>query len=96
MSLLQAFSLGLPAIVTDVGGMAEVVRLVQAGLIVSATNSEDTANAILRLASRTAEREQFALNAKAAFRKHFTLHVMLDAYMNLYRDTARARRTANT
>ena len=32
MSLLQAFSLGLPAIVTDVGGMAEVVRLSQAGL----------------------------------------------------------------
>jgi len=31
MSLLQAFSLGLPAIVTDVGGMAEVVRLAQAG-----------------------------------------------------------------
>ena len=31
VSLLQAFSLGLPAIVTDVGGMAEVVRLAQAG-----------------------------------------------------------------
>ena len=29
VSLLQAFSLGLPAIVTDVGGMAEVVRLAQ-------------------------------------------------------------------
>ncbi len=35
MSLLQAFSLGVPAIVTDVGGMAEVVRLAQAGMTVS-------------------------------------------------------------
>ena len=34
MSLLQAFSLGLPAIVTDVGGMAEAVRLAQAGFTV--------------------------------------------------------------
>lgn len=96
MSLLQAFSLGLPAIVTDVGGMAEVVRLGQAGLIVSVKNPEDMANAVLRLASSPAEREQFAMNAEAAFRKHFTLPVMLDAYMNLYRDTARARLTANT
>ena len=36
ISLLQAFSLGLPAIVTDVGGMAEVVRLAQAGVTVPA------------------------------------------------------------
>ena len=96
MSLLQAFSLGLPAIVTDVGGMAEVVRQAQAGLIVSVTNAEDMATAILSLASSPTEREQFAMNAEAAFRTHFTLHVMLDAYMNLYRDTERARRIANT
>ena len=96
MSLLQAFSLGLPAIVTDVGGMAEVVRQAQAGLIVSVTNAEDMATAILSLASSPTEREQFAMNAEAAFRTHFTLHVMLDAYMNLYRDTARAKRIANT
>lgn len=94
MSLLQAFSLGLPAIVTDVGGMAEVVRLAQAGLIVSVTNPEDMAKAILSLATSPTEREQFAMNAEAAFRTHFTPPVMLDAYMNLYRDTARARRAA--
>ncbi|MGB0066224.1 MAG: glycosyltransferase, partial [Terracidiphilus sp.] len=35
LSLLQGFSLGVPAIVTDVGGMAEVVRLAQAGLAAS-------------------------------------------------------------
>jgi len=92
MSLLQAFSLGLPAIVTDVGGMAEVVRLAQGGLIVSVTNPGDMAKAILCLASSPTEREQFAVNAETAFHKHFTLPVMLDAYMNLYRDTARARR----
>jgi len=91
MSLLQAFSLGLPAIVTDVGGMAEVVQLARGGLIVSVTDPGDMAKAILRLASSPTEREQFAISAKTAFHAHFTLPVMLDAYMNLYRDTARAR-----
>ena len=92
MSLLQAFSLGLPAIVTDVGGMAEVVRLAKAGYTVSATDPAEMAAAILRLADSDAEREQFSANAEAAFHSRFTLQTMVDAYMDLYRDTARARR----
>ncbi len=95
MSLLQAFSLGLPAIVTDVGGMAEVVRLAQAGLIVPVTHPEDMAKAILSLASSPAKRGQFTMNAETAFRAHFTLQGMADAYMDLYRNGTRARREVN-
>ncbi len=51
MSLLQAFSIGLPAIVTDVGGMAEVVRLAQAGITVPVTDTVALAAAILELAA---------------------------------------------
>lgn len=96
ISLLQAFSLGLPAIVTDVGGMAEVVRLADAGFIVSATDPNEMAVSIVRIASNSTERQQFSTNAEAAFHKHFTLHRMVDAYMDLYRSTARARCTINT
>jgi glycosyltransferase involved in cell wall biosynthesis len=90
MSLLQAFSLGLPAIVTDVGGMAEVVRLAQAGLTVPASDPAGMAAAILRLATGDAERQRFSANARDAFLSRFTLQTMVDAYMNLYRNTARA------
>jgi glycosyltransferase involved in cell wall biosynthesis len=92
VSLLQAFSVGLPVVVTDVGGMAEVVRLTQAGFVVSATDPAELASAILRMARSNAEREQFSRNAEAAFRSQFTLERMVEAYMNLYQDTARARR----
>jgi glycosyltransferase involved in cell wall biosynthesis len=95
ISLLQAFSLGLPAIVTDVGGMAEVVRLAQAGFTVSATDPEKMAAAILRLAGSDAERDQFSKNAEAAFHSRFSLHTMVDTYMDLYQNTSRARRIAN-
>jgi glycosyltransferase involved in cell wall biosynthesis len=88
MSLLQGFSLGLPAIVTDVGGMAEVVRLTKAGFAVSVTNPLEMAAAILRMAGSDAERAQFSRNAEAAFRSRFTLKTMVDAYMDIYR-TAR-------
>lgn len=91
ISLLQAFSLGLPAIVTDVGGMAEVVRLAQAGLIVSATAPAEMAAAIMRLSASEVERKQFSRNAEEAYISRFTLETMVDAYMKLYRNTARDR-----
>jgi glycosyltransferase involved in cell wall biosynthesis len=90
MSLLQAFSLGLPAIVTDIGGMAEVVRLSKAGLTASVTDPAEMAAAILRLAHDDAEREQLSKNAEEAFRSRFTLQAMVDAYADLYRNTPRA------
>jgi glycosyltransferase involved in cell wall biosynthesis len=92
VSLLQAFSLGLPAIVTDVGGMAEVVRIAKAGLTVSATDPAGMAAAILQLAHSDAERKQFSKKAEDAFHARFTLNTMVDAYMDLYRNTPRVRR----
>jgi glycosyltransferase involved in cell wall biosynthesis len=94
VSLLQAFSIGLPAIVTGVGGMAEVVRLAQAGFTVSARDPAEMAAAILRLASSDAERRQYSKNAETAFFSRFNLKTMDDAYMDLYRNTARAKRVA--
>ncbi len=92
ISLLQAFSLGLPAIVTDVGGMTEVVRLAQAGFTVSAVDPAEMAAAILQMAWSEATRTEFSANAKAAFESRFSLQTMADSYMELYRDTARNRR----
>jgi len=94
ISLLQAFSLGLPAIVTNVGGMAEVVQLAQAGIIVSIEDPAGMAAAIMRLASDDAQWAQFSANAKIAFHSRFTLHAMVDAYMDLYRNIPNIRALA--
>ncbi len=91
MSLLQAFSLGLPAIVTNVGGMAEAVSLAKAGLTVPVTSPEELAVAILSLAGDEEKRERYSSNAAAAFTSHFSLKTMADGYMQLYRTTKRAR-----
>jgi glycosyltransferase involved in cell wall biosynthesis len=84
ISLLQAFSIGLPAIVTDVGGMAEAVRLAKAGLTVSTTDPGKMSEAILRLAANADERALFGENAVAGFEAHFTLRAAVSAYARLY------------
>ena len=94
ISLLQAFSLGMPTIVTDVGGMAEVVRSSAAGLVVSPTDPIEMAQAVLDLAGNDSARLQFSKEAGATLRSRFTLEAMVDAYHKLYRQTPRAMRKA--
>lgn len=90
LSLLQGFSLGIPAIVTDVGGMAEVVRLANAGLIVSPADPNDMAGAMLNMANDEAKRKQYSEAAIDAFHAQFSLETMVDAYLRLYRRGASA------
>ena len=87
LSLLQGFSLGMPAIVTDVGGMAEVVRRFGAGIPVSATDPGEMAEAILRLSTEPEELRQLGSNAREAFQAHFTLQHMANSYTSLYLDS---------
>jgi len=84
MSLLQAMSIGLPAITTDVGGMAEVLRLSQSGFLVPVGDAPAYAQAILKLATDPALRQQLSINALTAYHHHFTLEPMDAAYMALY------------
>ena len=71
--------------------MAEVVRLAQAGFTVSAADPAQMAAAILQMAGSETARAEFSANAKAAFQSRFTLQTMVDAYMDLYRNTPRTR-----
>jgi len=85
MSLLQAMSVGLPAIVTDVGGMAEVVKKADCGLATPVGDPDAMAEAIVQLASDPERRCALAENARTAFLQDFTLERMEASYMELYR-----------
>ena len=85
MSLLQAMSLGLPAILTDVDGGAEVARMAESGLLVPLRDPAAFAEAIVRLAGDAGLRVRLGANAAAAYWADFTLEKMGDGYMQLYR-----------
>ena len=84
MSLLQAMSIGVPGIVTDVGGMAEVVRLSGAGLLAPVGDAAGMAEAIVKLAGDPALRAEFSDRAKKSYAAEFTLERMDAAYVDLY------------
>ena len=84
MSLLQAMSLGVPAIVTDVDGGAEVVRAAGSGLLVPVGDWAGMADALVRMAGDDALREEFSRRALSAYQERFTLEQMDEGYMKLY------------
>ncbi len=85
MSLLQAMSLGLPAVATDIGGLAEVIRLAQCGLLSPTGDSQAMADNIVRLAEDAELRTQCSQHAIEAYKAQFTLEQMNAGYMKLYR-----------
>jgi glycosyltransferase involved in cell wall biosynthesis len=85
MSLLEAMSVGLPSVVTDVGGMAEAVKLTRAGLIVPVANEHAFAEAIIQLAKTPHVLYTMGKAASSGYREHFTSERMAAEYLTLYR-----------
>lgn len=87
MSLLQAMSLGLPAVLTDVGGMGEVLRLSQSGLLSPVGDAQGMADSIVTLANDASLRAEFSTRARISYEEYFTLAKMDAAYMELYQSS---------
>jgi glycosyltransferase involved in cell wall biosynthesis len=89
MSLLQGMSLGLPAVVTAVGGMQEIVDLSHGGLMSPVGDADAMAESILRLTQDPALRDELGRNARETYEREFTLECMAAAYESLYRSGRR-------
>lgn len=89
LSLLQSFSIGLPVVVTDVGGMSEVVRFADAGMTVPANSPDGLATAIFKLSQNESEQHRLGANAATAYQKYFSLEKTVEAYMRIYSPTTR-------
>ncbi len=64
--VLEAQASGLPAIVADRGGPAEIVEHERTGLVVDASRAEMMANAMMRLMQNREERSRMAQDARCA------------------------------
>jgi glycosyltransferase involved in cell wall biosynthesis len=84
VSLLEAMSAGLPAVVTDVGGMGEIARLSKAALLVPPSNPQALADVLSEAAKRSDELTKMGNIARRCYEENFTPERMLNDYMRLY------------
>jgi glycosyltransferase involved in cell wall biosynthesis len=84
MSLLEAMSAGLPSIVTNVGGMAEVASLSGAAVVVPPLSCEALADAICRAATDSKGLCQWRAAARKCYEQNFTLERMARDYIEVY------------
>jgi len=86
LALLEAMAAGIPSIATDVGGVADVVRDGETGLLVAPADPDALAGAIVRLAGSPDLARDLSQRAERHVRDHFSSRTMLDAYARLYRE----------
>jgi glycosyltransferase involved in cell wall biosynthesis len=85
ISVLEAMAAGLPAIVTEVGGLPELVALSGGGTTVPVRNVDCLARAIIEFANRRHELAAVGERALRCYRAHFTPERMAGEYLTLYR-----------
>lgn len=85
VSLLEALGAGVPAVVTDVGGMSEVAQLSRATITVPPSSPTALAAAIGNLTQSRSQLPELKKIAQQCFAANFTLERMATEYMALYK-----------
>jgi len=82
----EAFYLNVPVIGTDVGGIPELIKNNETGIIVPPENSSKLAQAINELLSDKEKSEKFAINGNTFVKNNLTWNVVLPKYIQFYED----------
>jgi glycosyltransferase involved in cell wall biosynthesis len=84
MALLEAMSAKTPVIATRVGGVGRIIQNGQNGLLVSPANSEELAEAIIRLLQNSVEADNLSKNALCTISEKYSSQKMAGEYIKLY------------
>ena len=84
-ALLEAGMVGLPIIATSVGGVPEIIRDMQNGILVHPRNPKEIAEAILYILDHKNKQVEFGKEIKNTILNFFSLKKMLGETVKLYR-----------
>jgi glycosyltransferase involved in cell wall biosynthesis len=90
MSLLEAISLEVPVVCTDVGGIKEVITQNHSGLLVPSNDHHRLTEAINKLIKNEALRDKFTSNAKKVVEQAFYVDNTNKKLIDLYHDILRS------
>lgn len=84
--LLEAGMAGIPSAATDVGGVPEIVKTGETGILVPPQQADALAAALEKLARDAALRSSYGARARTAVTEKFSFARMLGETLKLYRD----------
>lgn len=88
ITLLEASAAGLPCVVTDVGGNAEIVRDGVSGAVVPPSDGEALARALKELCADAALRARCGQAARNRVARDYSAARMVDEYLAIYGEAA--------
>lgn len=83
-ALVEAASIGLPIVASDVVGNNEVCIDKKNGTLYESDNVEQAVNAILELYANKEKLKQYSINSKVLFKENFTVEQMVTNHEKLY------------
>ncbi len=87
VAVLEAQAMRLPVVVSNVGGLPEVVQSGKTGYIVETENPDQAAEMIVKLILDQNLREEFAINAENFARQNFSWEACAQNMQKVYQDT---------
>ena len=89
MTLLEAMSLGIPSLVTEVGGNPEIIQQWENGILVPSDDPGRFCDALTSLHDDRELRERLQAGAQRAFASRFSARMMVNEYMSVYQRHSR-------
>ncbi|MCA9021794.1 MAG: glycosyltransferase, partial [Planctomycetaceae bacterium] len=86
LTLLEAMSVGLPIVATNVGGNPEIVQEPATGLLVPSANPDSLASAMIQMCQDQCQWAEMGQRARKRVEQHFNIRTMIKDYENLSHD----------
>lgn len=87
MSVLEAMAAGLPVVATNVGGIPDVIKNDDTGLLVAPGDKTQLVEALQRILSSGSLRQRLSTNAQKVYLREFEVDAVLRQVSSVYRRT---------
>jgi glycosyltransferase involved in cell wall biosynthesis len=84
-TILEAMSYSTPIISTDVGGITDIIKHEENGLLYHPNDIDEAVNHIVRLYTDFKLQEKFCLNSKEKINNYYNWDVIVEKYIKIYR-----------